>query len=691
MSMLKELHSEKSVRYLKGIGPKKYESLKRLGVETVRDLCFFFPRRYEDRSHFQKIAELKIGSFATLSGTVKTVTLKPLKHLKILEVWLQDDTGVLPAIWFNQPYLKNNFQVGMPAILSGKIDLYQSRLQMVSPEYELIDLADNDPIHTGRITPIYPLTEGLFQRSLRVVMNQLMHKQVEEEVREYLSPELIKLYHLLPRLEAVRHIHFPPNYAELERARTRLIFDEFFLLELKLLRKLNETKMRNKSIPFEIGMDELSLFRSRLPFPLTSDQERAISEASSDVARHEPMHRLLQGEVGSGKTVVAAFLLQLANQNHVQAALLAPTEILAEQHAATLRYLLAAYPAKIKLLTASVTADEREEILTKLAIGEVDVLIGTHAVLQESVNFKRLGLVIIDEQHKFGVRQRAKLLTREPRPHLLVMSATPIPRTLGLTLYGDLDISTIRQLPNGRRRIATYRHPAKERHRVLLKVLERIAKNEQAYILFPIIEETEKLDLQAAKQEYERLKREEFRSIPIGLIHGRLPKEERDSVMHAFRNGTLKVLVATSVVEVGVDNPNATVMVIENADRFGLSQLHQIRGRIGRGKKESVCYLIADPKTEQAERRLDILTQTMDGFTIAEEDLKLRGPGEFFGVRQSGLAPFKIADMIRDASVLLQTREEAKRILEKDPLLELSEHHSLRLAIENENQSKAAL
>lgn len=673
---------DKSVRYLKGIGPRRAESLERLGIKTVRDLCFFFPRRYEDRSHFQKISELQPGTFATLSGKISKVTLKPLKRIQLLEVWLRDETSFLPAIWFNQPYLKNYFQEGNSLILNGKVELYRNQLQMVSPDYEIADLADDDPVHVGRITPIYPLTEGLFQRSLRVVMSRLMNSGIDRELKEHLPTDLVTKFNFLPLAQAVKQIHFPETYEQLEEARRRLVFDEFYLLELRLLHKLNETKNRFRSIPLKLSADSLDQFKSNLPFALTRDQERAIQELIHDVQLDVPMHRLLQGEVGSGKTVVAAHLLQTAAENGVQAAFLVPTEILAEQHEATLKRILSKSPTRIKLLTASVLGDERQRILDDTQSGKIDVLVGTHAVLQDAVNFKNLGVVIIDEQHKFGVRQRAKLLARNPRPHLLIMSATPIPRTLGLTLYGDLDISEIRELPKGRKPIATRHFSTKERPKVLRMVKERIQDGEQAYILFPIIEETEKADLQSAKQEYERLRKNEFKPAEIGLIHGKLSKEERDDVMGNFQAGKLKVLVATSVIEVGVDNPHATTMVIEHADRFGLSQLHQIRGRIGRGAKESVCFLIADPKTDQASRRIEILTKTLDGFLIAEEDLKLRGPGEFFGLRQSGAPPFRLADFAKDLDVLLRARDEAKRILERDPLLTSTENAVLKNRME---------
>lgn len=679
MTNTSEVDILKPVRYLKGIGPKKYELLKKLGIETVRDLYYYFPRRYEDRSSFQKISEFKIGSFVSFRATVVSVTLKSLKRLQLIEVWLKDESGIIPALWFNQPYLKNVLQPGQQLILSGKVDHYRNSLQMTSPEYEILDSLDNETIHTGRITPIYPLTEGLFQRSLRSVLYELVQNELNIVFAEFLPQTLMARFRFLELAEAIREIHFPSSAEKLEKARERLIFDEFFTLEIKLLSKLQETRSKHKSIPIASTTESYEEFKSQLNFHLTDDQETVIQDISKDISSEVPMHRLLQGEVGSGKTVVAAYFLELAVKADLQAVFLIPTEILAEQHDQTIRSVLKYANRNIELLTASVGREKKEQILNDLAAGKVDILIGTHAVLQEDVFFRKLGLVIIDEQHKFGVKQRAKLLTHEPRPHLLIMSATPIPRTLGLTLYGDLDISTIRMLPKGRNPVETFLIKPIQKARVFQEILKRIQRGEQAYILFPAVEENEKIDLQAAVQEFEKLKASVFESVPIGLVHGRLEKNEREKVMKAFQEGRIKVLVATSVIEVGVDNPNATMMVIENAERFGLSQLHQIRGRIGRGTKASVCYLISDPKTDEAKKRLKVLTKTSDGFEIAEEDLKLRGPGEFFGFRQSGIPPFKIADLIRDKELLIKAREEAEKILMKDPLLSKVEHAALRV------------
>jgi len=674
----------KPVRYLKGIGPKRSEALERLGIRTIYDLCFFFPRHYQDRSNFAKIGEIQPGTFVTLRGKISAVTWRPLKRIGVLELWLEDSSGSILAVWFNQPFLRKNFIEGAELILSGKAEVYKNRLQLISPDYEIIDERDEDTVHTGRITPIYPLSEGLFQRSLRLAMKELADHHLTEEIHEYLPVEIQKL-HSLPGLEdAVRELHFPSNFDSLKKAQERIIFDDFFLFELQLLKKMKQIKEKYKSTPLQIASNDLIEFEKSLPFELTDGQKKSIQEIQSEITDSAPMNRLLQGEVGSGKTVVAAYFFLEASKNKIQSAFLIPTEVLAEQHEITLKKILEKYPVRIELLTASIPDEKRRTILRDLEAGKIDVLIGTHAILQESVEFAQLGFLVIDEQHKFGVRQRAQLIVRNPRPHVLVMSATPIPRTLGLTLYGDLSISTIRELPKNRKPITTKWVLEKQKTAVYKVVKSRVANGEQVYMMFPIIDETEKLDLQAATQEFERLRRGEFKDLQIGLVHGRMSKEERNRTMDNFKNGKLSILISTSVIEVGVDNPNATVMIIQHADRFGLSQLHQIRGRIGRGDKDSVCFLIADPTTEEAKVRLKVLMKTNDGFEIAEEDLKLRGPGEFFGVRQSGAPMFRLADIIRDYPVLEAARQDAKELLNQDPDFQLPPNRLLIQELEKQ-------
>jgi ATP-dependent DNA helicase RecG len=666
-----------SVRFIRGIGPKRFEALKRIGIETIHDLCYFFPHRYEDRSHFQPIASIVPGGDVTIRGEVLSSGLRPTKNVTIFELLIGDDSGAVTAVWFNQPYLKNQLKKGDQIILSGKAERYQERLQLMSPEYEPVPQDEENAIHTGRITPIYSLTEGLSQRALRAAMKEVVDHYIPNHSHEFLPETIRKQHQLVDLPNALKQMHFPDDFARVEAAKKRLIFDEFFLFELNLLSRIRAIKNKEKSFPLQKGGELLQQFQKSIPFKLTDDQENAINEILGEAHKDVPMNRLLQGEVGSGKTVVAAFFLFLAAQNGLQSALLVPTEILAEQHYQTLKPLLASLNTSLRLLTANIEED-KQKLYDEIESGNANVVVGTHALLQENVRFKNLGFVVIDEQHRFGVRQRAKLLQQTLRPHLLVMTATPIPRTLGLTLYGDLDISTIRTLPKGRKPIKTYWISEEKEKEILGHIRSRaLQENEQAYILFPMIDESENLDLEAATQSYERFKKGQLKDVPIGLVHGRLPKKDRDEVMRQFYQGKIKILIATSVIEVGVDNPNVTSIIIQHSERFGLSQLHQMRGRIGRGSKESTCFLFGNPSTEEAKRRLRILTKTNDGFVIAEEDLKLRGPGEFFGTKQSGVPFFQLADLSRDINVLISARKEASNLLDCDTNLSKPEHRLL--------------
>lgn len=668
------------VRYLRGIGPRRAEALEKLGVRDITDLFYLFPRRYEDRTRFAKISELVPSENVTLRGEVLTLGVRPLKQMQIFEMIVGDETGIIPTVWFNQPYLKNQFQVGMKIILNGRVDMRQNRLQITSPEYEIVESEEGNFLHVGRITPIYPLTEGLYQRSLRGIMKEVVDHFLEREIHDFLPLPFIQALGLMPLKEAMQEMHFPSSFENLEAARKRIAFDEFFLFEIELLRRLRIQREKQSTFPLKMGRECLAKFRKSLPFSLTNDQEAAIQNIIEDCGRTLAMNRLLQGEVGSGKTLVATFAVFLTASNGGQVAFLVPTEILAEQHARTLQHFLSPLGIRSELLTASTSLEERQKILAELNDGKLTVLVGTHALLQEDVQFPSLALVVIDEQHKFGVRQRGQLLKTSPRPHQLVMTATPIPRTLALTLYGDLEISTMKELPSGRKPVKTYWITREKQHKVLEHIQQRTKEGDQAYFVFPTIEESEKADLFAARQEYERLSQEEFKGLKLGLVHGRLPKEEREDMMKKFREGKIQALVATSVIEVGLDNSNATMMIIENAERFGLSQLHQLRGRVGRGAKESECYLFGEPKSEEGKRRLRILTKTNDGFIIAEEDLRLRGPGELLGTRQSGEPFFKVADLGRDEPILHLARETALKILKEDP--SLSSHTWERLVTE---------
>lgn len=661
------------LRYIKGIGPKRAAALEKLGIKTIQDLFYYFPRRYEDRANLTPVAGLAAGQYATIRGEVLASGLKSKRYVRpvIFEAVIGDATGMIPAVWFNQAYLKSRFQQGKEVVLYGKVDFYNNRLQISNPEFEFVENSENI-IHAARITPVYALTEGLFQKSLRLVLFQLMEGRLRSDIIDFLPPAFRDEHHLIELPEAVHEMHFPSSFEALAHARRRIVFDEFFIFEVNLLKKIDRMKARYRALVIPCPETLISEYEAALPFTLTECQKKAALEIAHDIGKPVPMNRLLMGDVGSGKTAVAALALLAAMRAGQQAALLVPTEILAQQHYSNLRQLLKPLGADIKLLTSSTPSDEKEKTIAFLRQGKITGIVGTHALLQEEVQFKNLGLVIIDEQHKFGVHQRSRLLEHNPRPHQLVMTATPIPRTLALTVFGDLDVSVMKALPKGRKEVKTYWISREKQKQVLEHISRKVKAGEQAYFIFPSIEETEKSDLLAAKKEYERLSSGEFKDLKTGLVHGKMKAEERASIMQRFRQGDIQVLVATSIIEVGVDNPNATIMVIENAERFGLSQLHQMRGRIGRGQKESECFLFGEPATDEGKKRLRILTKTHDGFVIADEDLKLRGPGDFYGTRQSGQPLFRVAHPIFDEALLLEARDAAKqlvqkRVIEKEP------------------------
>lgn len=664
---IEEAPTSSNIRYVKGIGPKRAAALEKLGILSIHDLLYFFPRRYEDRSRFRSISNLRAGEFATVRGEVLTLGVKPIRRMRIFELVVGDAGDMIHAVWFNQPYLKDYFSVGQEVILYGRVDLYQNRLQMTSPEFEIVE-AGEENIHTGRITPIYPLTEGLFQRSLRSVLKEIQETQLLRNISDWLPPKLLQHHGLMELPRAIQEMHFPSSFEEQEKARRRIVFDEFMVFELTLIKRIEAMREKYRSNRMKGGREWAETFKAKISFALTPSQSEALGDISEDLDRPYPMNRLLQGDVGSGKTIVGAFGLSLAARNKLQAALLAPTEILAEQHYKTLSALFKEMGVSVALLTSSVSAPKRQKLVAELKQGKISVLVGTHAILSEDVKFSNLSLVIIDEQHKFGVYQRYQLLNSDPRPHQLVMTATPIPRTLALTIYGDLDVSTMKELPSGRQPIKTFWISRQKQLEVLAHIHKKLKAGEQCYFIFPLIEETEKSDLLAAKKEYDRLKKTVFKDLKVGLVHGKISSEERESIMKAFFRNEIHVLVATSVIEVGVNNPNATVMVIENAERFGLSQLHQMRGRIGRGEKPSECFLFGEPKTIEGQKRLRILTKTQDGFVIAEEDLKLRGPGDFWGSRQSGEVFFRIANPITDQELLLEARESAQELIRESKL-----------------------
>jgi ATP-dependent DNA helicase RecG len=652
------------VRYAKGVGERRAELLNKLGIETIEDLLLYFPRRIEDRSQVKRIASLRHGERATIQGRVSAIdTIRPRRDLEILKVAVQDLSGVAYAVWFNQPWLKKQFTVGMKVALFGEVERAFGTVQLTNPVWE----PAGENFLTGRLVPVYPGTEGLPQGTLlRLIRENLALYQ--EEIGELIPEEVRLRLGLLPRREAFFKIHFPQSLEEFELARRSLAFEELFLFQIGVAlerRRVQDRPGRSLSIEDE----QLEEFIAALPFRLTPAQRRAIAEIREDLAAPRPMHRLLQGDVGSGKTVVALIACLIAHASGYQAAMMAPTEILAEQHYRVITELVerARLPLRVGLLIGSLPEREKAMMRAQIERGEVDLVLGTHALIQDEVRFKRLGLAVIDEQHRFGVIQRAELEKKGEDLDVLVMSATPIPRTITLILYGQFEISILDELPF-ERRIRTYWVAEERREEVYQLIKGRLAKGEQAFIIYPLIEESEELDLRAATEMAEELARGPFREFKVGLLHGRVSEAEKREVLDAFRRKELNVLVATTIVEVGIDVPDASIMVIEHADRFGLAQLHQLRGRIGRAGQEALCFALASPKTEEARLRLEAFREIADGFRIAEEDLKIRGPGELLGPAQHGLdTTFKAADLLRDLDLLKLAREEAFKLIGAEP------------------------
>ncbi len=675
------------VTALVGIGPRQAAKLARLGVRTIRDLLYLFPRRYNDFSSLKTINQLRYGEEVTVIGTIwETKTRETRKGVTLVTSIIADGTGTIQATWFNQPHLAKSLRPGRQIVLSGKVDEYLGRLVFQSPEWEPLEA---ELIHTARLVPVYPLTKGISARWLRRLMKRTVDYWSKRSP-DHLPAQIRRRAGLVDLETALSQIHFPDDKESLAQARRRLCFDEFFLIQLGVLRQRHIWRSQPGKA---IAIDEelLRSFVESLPFQLTKAQERVLREIVDDLRKPQPMSRLLQGDVGSGKTVVATAAMLLTVASGYQAVMMAPTEILAEQHYKTITELLESigdkghvpYPLSlnIRLLTGSLKPSEKEEIRREIAAGEVDIVIGTHALIQEGVEFKNLGLAVIDEQHRFGVRQRAALRQKGYNPHVLVMSATPIPRTLALTIYGDLDISVIDELPPGWKEIKTKWLMPRERERAYSFVRSQIEKGRQAFIICPLIEESEKVEAKAAVEEYERLRKEVFPDLRLGLLHGRMKAEEKEAVMAAFKRGELDILVSTPVVEVGIDVPNATVMLIEGADRFGLAQLHQFRGRVRRGKYQSYCLLLAESPSAEGQERLRAIESIQDGFALAEKDLELRGPGEFFGTRQSGLPDLKLA-RLSDVRILEQARAEAQALFREDPDLSKPEHRLLARKLE---------
>lgn len=670
---------QQSLAVLHGVGPKIAQTLERLGATTIWELLYVFPRRYDDYTLMKPINRLQYGETVTVIGTVWEVRARQARNHKLVQAVISDGTAKIQATWFNQPWLTGKLKAGMQVVLSGNVDQYLGRPIFENPEWEPVEL---EPLRTRRIVPIYPLTRGLTSHKMRDIQKQVVNDWAGK-VPDPLPVSIRQRrgFYTLPY--TLQQVHFPDSQETLHRARQRLVFDELFLLQLGML-GLRREWQGAPGIPVPYNEGALAVFTNMLPFELTGAQRRVIDEILTDMARDVPMNRLLQGDVGAGKTVVAAAAMVAAVQGGLQAALMAPTEILAEQHYQGLSRLLEQLGIRVSLLTGSTTAGERASLYEEITDGTAQVVIGTQALIQDKVSFKQLGLVVIDEQHRFGVEQRKALRDKgvvssngsspaEPNPHLLVMSATPIPRSLALSMYGDLDLSILDEMPPGRQEIKTRWLRPSERERAYSFVRSQIESGRQAFVICPLVEESDKIDAKAAVAEYERLQKEVFPDLKLGLLHGRLKADEKEAVMRSFYAGEIDILVSTSVIEVGIDVPNSTVMVIEGANRFGLAQLHQFRGRVGRGEHQSYCLLLAESVTGDAEERLSALEKTNDGFMLAEKDLEIRGPGEFFGQRQSGLPELQLASLL-DMKMLEIAREEAQALFQLDPILERPEH-----------------
>ena len=709
------IHKSDALQYVKGIGPKRAAALREIGVDSIPKLLYYLPRDYLDRSRITKIKDLsrlvEAGNEVTVIGTVFRQLVKRTRRGKqMFYLTLKDETGYLTCIFFaGVQWYQDAFETGEVLAVSSVPELDKlNRPQFIHPEFDRLKAKDeedetdwNSLLHTGAIIPKYRSSEDLrqvgldnrgFRRIIRNALRDNLASVIEHQPREILDRRSLMDVH-----STLKQIHFPKSYDERDAALQRLKFDELFFFQLLMAYRRRELKGELKGISFNVKSTLARTLLSSLQFELTNAQTRVIREITNDMQQSAPMNRLLQGDVGSGKTIVALFAMLVAVDSGFQCALMAPTEILAEQHFFTLEEFLGQLPVNIRLLVGGQKKKLREDILEDIRRGSAQIVIGTHALIQEHVDFANLGFIVVDEQHRFGVAQRALLRQKgKENPDVLVMTATPIPRTLSLTLYGDLDVSIIDELPKGRKPVKTAVRTGKEKSKVFHFVREEVKRGRQAYIVYPLIEESEKVDLKAAMAEFKKLSENDFSEFRLGLMHGRLAPEEKDTLMHRFKSGEIQILVATTVIEVGIDIPNASIMIVENAERFGLSQLHQLRGRVGRGAEQSYCILLTDDLAEKRtvqlatnraeaikqnsdiKKRLQTMIQTNDGFKIAEVDLELRGPGDFFGTRQSGLPAFLVADIVHDTEILLHARQEAFDLVKRDPQLRLPQHDEIR-------------
>jgi len=677
----------------KGVSRGYAAKLKKLGVENVRDLLWLFPFRYNDFSQVRPVARLAVGEEQTVLGEVWSAGAGLVGRRKASEAVIGDETGTLRVVWWGNTYVGRQLRAGMKIALSGKVTAFRGRMQMENPEWETLE---GDSLHTRRLVPVYPGTEGLPQRLVRRLTREAV-ETFADGLEETLPEDVRRRLGVLPAAQAMRQVHVPDSQRQADEGRRRFALEELLYIELGVVRRRQEWQAAGAAQELALPEAVRNGFARSLPFALTGAQRRAVDEVLRDIGRNVPMSRLLEGDVGSGKTVVAAMALLAAVASGYQGAIMAPTEVLAEQHYRTFCGLLSGGqdelwrgvfspdylegPLRVTLLRGGLKAADKAAAQDSIARGETGIAIGTQALIQEDVSFDRLGLVVVDEQHRFGVEQRAALRQKGASPHVLVMTATPIPRTLALTVYGDLDITVLDEMPPGRPPVKTHRLRPDQREQAYDFLRKRIGAGRQAYIICPLVEESEAVAARAAVQEYERLCTDVFADTRLGLLHGRMAPGEKDEVMRAFRDGGLDVLVSTAVVEVGIDVPNATVMLVEGADRFGLAQLHQFRGRVRRSSEQAYCLLLSENPSEEAQERLRIMETTHDGFRLAEEDLRIRGPGEYFGTRQSGLPDLKVA-RLTDVALIEQARTEATRLLETDPELKRREHRALAARVE---------
>ena len=673
----------KDVKYIKGVGPNRVKLLNKIGIFTLKDLITYYPRTYEDRSKPKNLYECQDGEEAF----VRAIACSRLSDIRLRgrtmqKLLIRDETATAEAMWFNQSYLKSKFEQGKEYGFYGRVSKKYGKIELMSPQFD----EGNRTKNTGRIIPIYPLTYNLSQNNLRKIMENGI-KEVYGNLEETLPNYILEEYKLEKINKAVKDIHFPESFNDFNTARTRLVFEELLSVQLALLELKNRYMNEEKGIIFDKNVKISDVINS-LPFKLTGAQRRVLEEIEGDMESDKTMNRLLQGDVGSGKTVVAMCSAYKAVKSGYQAAIMAPTAILANQHLENFKNILEKFDIKMELLISGITKKKKEDILQRLENGEIDIIIGTHALIEDNVKFKNLGLVVTDEQHRFGVKQRSKIASKGNNPDVLVMTATPIPRTLALILYGDLDISIIDELPPNRKKIETFAVNKNMTDRVNAFIKKQIDEGRQAYIVCPLVEENEEMDLKSVEKLYETYKTEVFPEYKVEYIHGKLKQKEKDEIMARFKKGEIDILISTTVIEVGVDVPNSNIMVIENAERFGLAQLHQLRGRVGRGEYKSYCILKYEGKGETVRKRMKVMCDTNDGFIISEKDLELRGSGDFFGTMQHGLPEFKIANLFEDMQILKVAQEAAIKILSKDPKLENKENVLLKRLIRDKFQKR---